>query len=210
MQLNRPGNQLNNRVAERNSNGPVRTSSSDSLLLQDDKPIPFVNVLFGGKLTATKVSNFDFVRSTDVSRFDCASRTSTVCPRDSMARYSRIYGWLEQTGNSSYCIVARLLTFCSQLPCFYLIRVDIAAADSTVHLTGSSAISTAGHFALNIHYNTLVFAHHLNTSSKDNSLDSHAQAFDRHVLRCVSIIPFIADTFLSFRTLGCISCEPCK
>ena len=55
MRLNRPGNQLNGRVAESTSNGPVRTSSSDSSSLQDDRPIPFVDVLFGGKLASILV-----------------------------------------------------------------------------------------------------------------------------------------------------------
>ena len=40
----------------------------------------------------SKVSNFDFVRSSDVSRFECDSLVLTACPRDSMESYLRVCG----------------------------------------------------------------------------------------------------------------------
>ena len=44
------------------------------------------------RVSASKVSNFDFARLTDVSRFECDSSASTVRPRESIEGCLRISG----------------------------------------------------------------------------------------------------------------------
>lgn len=58
MRSNDSGNRPNQRVVENTSSGPMRTSLPDDSDLpppQDDKPVPFVDMLFGGKLASILV-----------------------------------------------------------------------------------------------------------------------------------------------------------
>ena len=61
--------------------------------------------------------------------------------------------------------------------------------------------SSQGH-GPNARRKSFVHAQHLQTSSKDNFLDSRPQDFDRRVLQCLHIVPFIADVSPSCGVLG--------
>ena len=53
------------------------------------------------------------------------------------------------------CIVAQILTFCSQPRCLNSLRVDVATADSAVHLTISFASPTTSSLNLDTRRNVL-------------------------------------------------------
>ena len=98
----------------------------------------------------------------------------------------------------------------SQPHCFNLIRVDVATADSAVHVSVAFLIPFAIFLALNTCLNVLKTSQHLNKLSKDKFSVLHAKIFDRRVSRCVSIIPFIADVFASSGALWRFDFDPTR